>query len=230
MSIPLDTPEMLRTIASRFSVRSFATDIAACSALGGMGDVLCQLGVERREWPSQWRWPRTDEPYDERIFDPRRVASLTVFTGAYVGGFLHFLFQIYPFAVFAAARTLPLGGPLRSRLLDERTLAHAHGCGWVDNVHNGAIYIPAYFLGVGLLQGDGLAESRDNLRAEWWPTYASATAVWVPYMSLNFLYVPPRRRVQVMAIGNLAWCIVIDYLAHRSISVSRASSASSGTP
>lgn len=75
---------------------------------------------------------------------------------------------------------------------------------------------------MGLLQGDGVTETYDNLRAEWAPSYVSCTAFWVPYMTANFILVPPVRRVQAMAVGNLGWCVVIDYIAHRSIGGSAA--------
>ena len=35
-------------------------------------------------------------------------------------------------------------------------------------------------------------------------------------MTANWALVPPARRVQVMACGNVLWNVVIDYLAHRS--------------
>ena len=35
-------------------------------------------------------------------------------------------------------------------------------------------------------------------------------------MTANWAFVPPARRVQVMACGNVLWNVVIDYLAHRS--------------
>ena len=211
---------MLATLRSRFSARAYAFDVGFCGALGAVGDVVCQLGAESRHLPcrgEQWRWRRAGEPpHDEAVFDPRRLAATTVFNAAYIGGFLHFLYQTYPFAVVATARRLlPASSPLRGRLLDEATLSHSHACGWVDNVHCGVIYIPAYFWGVGLLQGDSVAETSANTLREWWPTYAACTAFWVPYMSANFMLVPRELRVQAMAVGNLAWCVVIDYLAHR---------------
>ena len=53
------------------------------------------------------------------------------------------------------------------------------------------------------------------LRGAWVETWASCTLFWVPYMSANFALVPAALRVRAMAVGNLAWCVVIDYLAHR---------------
>lgn len=55
------------------------------------------------------------------------------------------------------------------------------------------------------------------LQGEWWPTYTSCTAFWIPFMAANFRMVAPARRVQAMAVANMFWNVVIDYLAHRQL-------------
>ena len=212
---------MLRSTLQQIRVRphAMATDVVSAGALGFVADATCQLFAEGRSLPpsDRWRWRCNGEPpHDEAIFDPRRLAALTAFSSVYIGGFLHVLYQFYPLVVRGASRRLlPDGTTLQKKLLNETTLLHAHACAWVDNVHCGVIYIPAYFVGVGLLQGDSASESRANLRSEWWPTYASCTIFWVPFMMGNFALLPPARRVQAMSIGNLGWSVVIDFLAHR---------------
>ena len=154
--------------------------------------------------------------HDETVFDLRRLAALTLFSSSYIGGFLHVLYQGYPLVVRAAARRLcTTGGSLQVKLLNDSTLVHAHACAWVDNVHCAVLYIPAYFMAVGMLQGDKAADSLSNLQCEWWPTYSSCTLFWVPFMMGNFALLPPARRVQAMAVGNLFWSVVIDFFAHR---------------
>ncbi len=206
---------MLRSL----TLRGLPTNVASAAALGFVGDIVCQLGPERRSLPplSAMRWrQRGEPPHDESVFDSRRLASITAFNAAYIGGFLHFLYQGYPMVVGAfASRLLLPSSPVRHRLLDERTLAHALGCACVDTVHNGTIYIPAYFAGVGLLQGDSLGEALGALRREWAETFVYCTAFWLPFMWANFSLVPPSGRVRAMATANLGWCVVIDYLAHR---------------
>eukprot|EP00438_Fugacium_kawagutii_P031277 Skav218649 [mRNA] locus=scaffold365:667850:669880:- [translate_table: standard] len=85
----------------------------------------------------------------------------------------------------------------------------------VDNVHCGTIYIPAYFISVGLLQGDSFQKSKDNLMTEWSITYLSCTGFWIPFMWANWRHCAPAQRVKAMAAGNLVWNVVIDHLAHR---------------
>ena len=195
----------------RFDRRGLIRDIASAALLGLVGDVACQVAVERRVLLAS-ATTASAEP-----FDPRRVASLTIFNAGYVGGFLHFLYQAYTPAVGAVATRLPVAEAVRARLLRPRSLPHALGCALVDNVHCGSVYIPAFFVGTGLLQGHGLAAPTANLRAEWWTTYASCTAFWIPFMWFNFAVVPAERRVQAMATANLAWTVVIDYIAHRGV-------------
>ena len=184
--------------------RRLATDIATAGGLGFVGDVICQ-SYERRSHHHQ---PDTG-------MDRRRLAALTAFNAVYIGGFLHFLYQCYPAVVTTTAR---LGTPsaLATRLLDRSSPAHSLACACVDNIHCGLLYIPAFFLGVGCLQGGTLADAKTNLKAEWWPTYTSCTGFWIPYMWFNFACVPAAARVRAMAVGNLGWNAVIDYLAHRS--------------
>eukprot|EP00966_Prymnesium_polylepis_P065773 1526267-Prymnesium_polylepis.1 len=73
--------------------------------------------------------------------------------------------------------------------------------------------IPAYFLGLGMLQGDTLAEGKANLTLNSWAVGAS---FWMPFMFFNFAYIMPQYRVRLMAAANTVWSVLIDYMAHRS--------------
>jgi hypothetical protein len=215
------------TIRARFRGRALVADVVCCGLLGGVGDILCQCGTEGRrlpataEWRRHWRRRYGDTARAEMdmvsVLDLRRLAAVTTFTALYMGGCQHFIFQLYPFGVVAVARRILPHGPMRVQVLKESTLAHAHLCAWADNLHCAMGYIPSYFVGVGLMQGDSVARTVANLRAEWVGTYLSCTVFWVPFMTANFALVAPLRRVQAMALGNLGWCVVIDYLAHRNI-------------
>ncbi len=176
-------------------------DVLTAGCLGFLGDIISQLCIEARGASTDWN----------------RCFAVTTFNSMYIGGFLHFLYQTYPLVVAAvASRSLAGGSLLARRLSNENSLAHSFSCAVVDNIHCGLIYIPAYFLGVGALQSDRFTESLANLKQEWVTTYATCTGFWVPYMWANFALVPPARRVQAMAVGNLGWSVVIDYLSHRS--------------
>ena len=194
---------------------SLRSDLLSASALGFIGDVVCQLWIEKRTAPKEIADLKWDHQ-DEQKFDARRLWALTLFSTAYIGGFLHFLYQFYSPAVFAISKYLPLA--MRLPLSRHDTMAHCLACACVDNIHCGSIYIPAYFISVGLLQGDSLEKSKDNLMTEWRTTYLTCTGFWIPFMWANWRHCAPAQRVKAMATGNLFWNVIIDHLAHRASS------------
>ena len=119
------------------SLRALSVDICTAAGLGLAGDVICQ------------RLEGTDP------ISLRRLTAVTVYDGLYIGGVLHFLYKLYSPATSAAAHILVSSAPLRKRLLGQTSFSHALGCAAVDNVHCALIYLPTFFVGVGLLQGEG---------------------------------------------------------------------------
>ena len=103
-----------------------------------------------------------------------------------------------------------------SQLQSTETGAHAFGCAIVDTVHDGTLMIPSYFLAVGILQGDTLAQARANLMNEWLNSWGVGASFWIPFMYCNFAMVRPQYRVRMMAAANTVWSVLIDYMAHRS--------------
>ena len=75
--------------------------------------------------------------------------------------------------------------------------------------------IPCYYLGVGLMQGDSFEQARRNLSAEWLTSYLVGAGFWIPFMTANFALIPAQYRVRATAAANLAWTVILDYLAHR---------------
>ena len=189
----------LRGIVTNVDWRALRTDTATAGALGCAGDFVCQSAIE-----------------GERSIDWRRFFAVSSFEGLYMGGIFHFLCQAFPLVVCAAGRQLPARSWLGDKLQATGSAAHAFGCAVVDNIHDGAIMIPSYFVGVGLLQGDSLADARHNLRAEWLNSYLVGAGFWLPVMSINFAMIPPQYRVRTMAMANVAWSVIIDFMAHRS--------------
>ena len=189
---PLPLKFMLRT-----SLRALSVDICTAAGLGLAGDVICQ------------RLEGTDP------INLRRLTAVTVYDGFYIGGVLHFLYKLYSPATSAAAHILVSSAPLRKRLLDKSSFSHAIGCAAVDNVHCALLYLPTFFIGVGLLQGESFDAAVATLRREWSDAYVYCSAFWLPFMSLNFRFVPASHRVRAMASANLFWNVVIDYVAHR---------------
>lgn len=190
--------KQLRGIVAQIDGPALRKDIATAGGLGCAGDLVCQAAVEQVE-----------------SIDWRRFFAVSAFEALYMGGVFHFLCQGFPLIVHAAGRQLPTQSWLGGRLQASDSAAHAFGCAVVDNIHDGGIMIPSYFLGVGLLQGDSLVQARQNLRAEWLSSYLVGAGFWLPVMTINFAMIPPHYRVRTMAFANVAWSVIIDFMAHR---------------
>ena len=188
----------LPNMLARINARALGVDVCSAAGLAFAGDIACQK-IEGKSNDS---------------IDFRRLRAVTIFGALYTGAFLHFLYPLFPSAVRAAAN-LVSSAPLRKRLLDQTSFSHAIGCAAVDNVHCALIYLPSFLVGVGLLQGENFDAAVATLRREWREAYAYCTAFWLPFMSLNFLYVPASHRVRAMASANFFWNVIIDYVAHR---------------
>lgn len=197
-SIATSRPSIVRALLP-VDRSALARDIASAGALGLAGDLMCQFFVERRSWEQ---------------FDVRRAAALGAFGCAYIGSFVHFLYKTYAPIVQMVASRLPAGG-MRSALLNSESASHSFACALADNVHCGTIYIPSFYLAVGVMQGESLSDSASTLRREWLLTYATCSTYWVPFMAGVFKFVPASGRVRVVAAANLVWSTVIDFIAHR---------------
>jgi hypothetical protein len=147
--------------------------------------------------------------------DWRRLFAVSTFGALYMGGAFYFLRQIFPQVVCAVGRQMPSRFALARQLENTNSAAHAFGCAIADNIHDGTLMIPLYFLSVGMLQGDGLEKTLQNLKNEWLTSYQVGAGFWIPVVSANFALVPARYRVRTMAAANMAWTVIIDYLAHR---------------
>ena len=145
--------KQLAGIVTHVDRPALRTDIVTAGGLGCAGDLVCQTAVEGES------------------IDWRRFFAVSSFEALYMGGMFHFFCQAFPLVVCAAGRQLPAGSWLGGRLQATSSGAHAFGCAIADNIHDGALMIPSYFIGVGLLQGDSFAQAMTNLRAEWLNSY-----------------------------------------------------------
>lgn len=196
-------------------MRSLGTDIATAGCLAVVSDIACQI-IERLP---QKRW---NEDYQ---FDKRRLFSVATFNAVYVGGFLHFLYRSYPPIVSALAKRAPIRKGSARKLIQHDRPEHALACACVDNIHCGVLYIPAYFLVTGTWQR-GFEAALESLREEWSSTYYACSLFWIPFTWANFRFIPVDGRVKFMALGNFAWCIIIDIIAHRNYHWTLSSDAS----
>ena len=165
--------------------RSLIRDVTFAGSLGLGADLVCQT-LEGRE-----------------NFDKRRAAAVSIFTGAYVGGVCSYVYSMYP--------------SLAVRLLQNPCRRQVGVVGSVtDNaVHVPALYIPSYFMTVGLMSGETLEQSVSALKSQWWSTTSTCWCFWIPVMTCNFALVPVTHQVRVVAAANFCWTIALDYFTHQ---------------
>ena len=164
--------------------RAVTRDVIFAGSLGLGADLVCQT-FEGKE-----------------TIDKRRALAVSAFSGAYVGVVCSYVYSLYP--------------SLAVRLLTNPCQKRIGVVGSVtDNaVHVPALYIPSYFMTVGLMQGESIEHATKTLKEQWWDTTSTCWMFWVPVMALNFTMVPPTHQVRVVAAANFCWTIALDYVTH----------------
>ena len=108
-------------IVTKVDGRALRNDVAAAGAMGCVGDLICQHGVEGKS-----------------DTDRRRLFSVATFEALYMGGLFHFLCQAFPPIVTFAGRRLG-----SAALQSTGSAAHALACAAADTLHDGTLMIPA---------------------------------------------------------------------------------------
>eukprot|EP00927_Polykrikos_kofoidii_P012775 TRINITY_DN15535_c0_g1_i4.p1 TRINITY_DN15535_c0_g1~~TRINITY_DN15535_c0_g1_i4.p1 ORF type:complete len:223 (+),score=20.94 TRINITY_DN15535_c0_g1_i4:86-670(+) len=159
--------------------RPMLANLVAAGSLGVVGDLLCQVMVEQRE-----------------TVEARRTFAVSMFCGLYQGPVCSTIYASYP-RYFPAALT---STQLRSGL----------SCAVADNFgHVPFLYIPAFYMSVGVLQGSGWSASMESLKADWAQTVVDCWKLWIPLQLLNFSVVPLHMRVLFMNVACLFWNVYL---------------------
>lgn len=172
--------------------RALVKDVITAGLLGGAGDVLCQYAIE-----------------NNTKLDIQRAVAVTAYSALYCGGFLHHFFKLYPVGVAAFRSCFGI------KRLAPGSLGGTLGLGLLDNVQCALLYIPSYFIGVGLLQGDSVDACTTSLKENWVKTYGVCSAFWLPFMCANFRFIPRHLNLTAMLAANFFWSVGMDWMAHR---------------
>jgi hypothetical protein len=166
-----------------------------------LGDLICQFAIEERSLspPAEASTATAVAATgDDQRFDARRTLAFTTFGCLYQGFVCYWVYNAYPLLLPASIVASNLQMGLAGSLLD-------------NFVHSPLLYTPAFFLSVGLMQGQSWGEACATLRDEFASTMLALWAVWIPIQALTFGLVPPAYRVIFMNGACLMWNIILDY-------------------
>ena len=172
---------------------SMAGDVAVAATTGFSADLTCQ---------TLWEGKNVKE------LDFRRLASITTFSGLYIGSICNGVYQLYP---RLASRLLQQVGPGQPLQLSSKSLGIFSTM--IDNfVHVPLLYLPSYFVAIGYMQGRSTLEIQAAFQDEYVTTLTSCWGFWVPFMGLNFALLPVAHQVRAVAAGNFVWTMALDYM------------------
>ena len=83
----------------------------------------------------------------------------------------------------------------------------------VDNfIHVPLLYMPAFFITDGLLEGKSLATIVDEKKGEYKTSLLYCVLGWTPFQWFNFKFIPQEFQVVSVNVACLVWNVVLDYV------------------
>lgn len=161
-----------------------ATNLITSGLLGLTGDLICQFGIERKNW---------------KQFDLRRAFAFTTFSAFYTGVISLRIFATYPKILPSFIMKRPLYEGLASSVLD---------C----LVHSPLLYLPTFYVYTGAVSGLSIPESLQLYKSQFASMMTCLVAVWIPIQAINFSVVPRSSRVVFVCSANLVWNSIMDYI------------------
>jgi len=166
--------------------RPLITNFVTAGGLGAGGDLICQHAIEGTSETDEWR-----------------TVTMTTFCSYYQGVVCYVVYRSYDSLLPAVL------------LKTQRRAALAKSC--VDNfVHVPFLYMPSFYLTVGMMQGDTLSKTLATMQSEWLHSVALCAAFWVPLQALNFGLVPSHGQVLFVNVGCLIWNIILSSFSQAS--------------
>jgi hypothetical protein len=115
------------------------------------------------------------------------------------------------------------GGPqqyfwvrLYPRVIGRGTPKLALTTAFADSVVNQMVaYVPCFYMLTGIIKGQTLAESFEQLKREYWSACLGQASFWAPLQYMNFRYVPIHRQTFVVSIANVVNKTWLSWLSNR---------------
>merc|ERR1712224_186637 len=105
---------------------------------------------------------------------------------------MHYVFNSYNWLLPRFTRSTTLRAGLSKSLFD-------------NFVHCPIVYIPTFYIAMGLMQGHEPAAVSEALEREWLNSSMACAAFWTPLEALIFIGVPQHMRLIACNVCNLAW-------------------------
>lgn len=183
------------SFATFYTLRAMVRDVAVAATTGFSADIACQTFWEEKSL---------------KEMDYRRLASVTAFSGLYIGSICNCVYHFYP---SLASRLLLRARSGQPRQLSSKSIGIFSTV--IDNfVHVPLLYLPSYFISIGYMQGHSTAEIQAVFRDDYVTTLTSCWGFWVPFMGINFALVPLTHQVRAVAAANFVWTMALDYMTH----------------
>lgn len=153
-----------------------------CAVLLGAGDVICQL---MEMWCAG----------DMHPLDVKRISTMSIFGGVYLGPVLHWWYSLVLGRYFTAPGLMTAA---KKTIMDQVVFA-PFGC-------------VSFFAGLTLLNGGTLEQSQGKIKRELWPTLVANWAVWPIVQGFNFALVPIPYQVLTVKSVAIFWNAYMSYV------------------
>ena len=158
------------------------TKSVTSAGLVGLGDLVSQ-GIE------MWSRGKAEVP------DKKRVGTMALFGGAYLGPVLHGWYSLVLGRYFPGQGFLTV---LKKTVLDQTIFATFVCC--------------SFFIGLTLLNGGTLEQGQAKVRRDLWPTLIANWSIWPGVQVVNFSLIPIHYQVLVVNCVAVFWNAYLSYV------------------
>ncbi|XP_060080297.1 mpv17-like protein 2 [Ylistrum balloti] len=103
------------------------------------------------------------------------------------------------------------------RILPGRSLRTVVTKVCIDAFVCGPITLTSFYLSSSLLEGKNMQDSVDEWKRKFLPTLKRAWCLWPGVQMVNFMFVPPTKRVYMIGTVSLFWSVFLCYMKDNSV-------------